>query len=499
MEAEERRLNELVQRVVTRVRQESDPERGRGALSSESARPTSGNQEEKSRVETRRSTDAPDAGFATIDQAVTAAAQAQRALMAQSLTQRGRIIAAMRAVAEDQAEVLARAAHAETGLGRWLDKRDKNLLAARKTPGIEDLPSQAWSGDHGLTLTELAPYGVIGAITPVTNPTATIICNAIGMVAAGNAVVFNVHPGAKNVSAQCMHLLNQAIVGAGGPANLLTAVNEPTIASAQELMHHPRVRLLVVTGGPGVVKAAMASGKKAICAGPGNPPVVVDETADIDQAARDIVAGASFDNNVVCVLEKEIIVVDAVADALKAALAAHGAYELASWEMARLVKVILPETRPAPEESVINKALVGRDAAVILKQIGKHVDDSVRLAFAEVPRDHPLVWTEQLMPVMPLVRVASADEAIDLAIQAEGGRGHTATMHSKHLDHLSRMAREINASIFVKNGPATAGLGLNGEGFASFSIASPTGEGVTSAKHFCRVRRCTLVDSFRIV
>ena len=248
-----------------------------------------------------------------------------------------------------------------------------------------------------------------------------------------------------------------------------------------------------------MVREAMGSGKKAICAGPGNPPVVVDETADIEQAARDIVAGASFDNNIVCVLEKEIIVVDAVADQLKAAMAAHGAHELASWEASRLEKAIFQDLRAAPEESVINKAFVGKNPSVILREIGKSVDDSVRLAIVEVGRNHPLVWTEQLMPVIPMVRVSNADEAIELAVQVEGGRGHTAVMHSKNLDNLSRMAREINTSIFIKNGASFAGLGLGGEGFASFSIASPTGEGLTNPISFSRLRRCVLVDSFRIV
>jgi aldehyde dehydrogenase len=248
-----------------------------------------------------------------------------------------------------------------------------------------------------------------------------------------------------------------------------------------------------------VVKVAMNSGKKAICAGPGNPPVVVDETADIDEAAKGIVTGASFDNNVVCVLEKEIVAVASIADPLKAALKVNGAYEITSWQMKRLEKVIFQEIHEPPEESVINKAWVGRDARVILKEIGIAVGDEVKLVLVEVGRDHPLLWTEQLMPVMPLVRTNDADEAIDLAVALEGGRRHTAAMYSKHLDHLSRMAREINCSIFVKNGPSLAGLGFGGEGYASFSIASPTGEGLTSAKDFSRVRRCTLVDSFRIV
>jgi acyl-CoA reductase-like NAD-dependent aldehyde dehydrogenase len=437
--------------------------------------------------------------FPDVDSAVAAAKVAQKTWGALPLERRGEILTAMRQVVHDNATLLARLAHEETGLGRVEDKVQKNLLVASKTPGIEDLRPLAWTGDRGLTLVESAPYGVIGAITPVTNPTSTIICNAIGILTAGNSVVFNCHPGAKVVSATTVALLNRAIVAAGGPPNTLTCPIEPTIASAQALMRHPGIRLLIVTGGPGVVREAMHSGKKAICAGPGNPPVVVDETADLDQAGRDIVVGAGFDNNVVCVLEKEVFVVDAIADGLKAAMKRHGAVEITSLQLSRLMKVIFQEIKGPREESVINKDWVGKNAGRILKEIGVAAGDEVRLVIAEVDADHPLVWTEQLMPVMPLVRVRSADEAIDLAIAAEGGRGHTAVMHSKHLDHLSRMAREINTTIFIKNGPSLAGLGFGGEGYASFSIASPTGEGLTSAKNFSRVRRCTLVDSFRIV
>ncbi len=294
-------------------------------------------------------------------------------------------------------------------------------------------------------------------------------------------------------------MLNQAIQRAGGPPNLLTCAAEPTIDSAQHLMRHPSIRLLVVTGGPGVVREAMGAGKKAICAGPGNPPVVVDETADLEQAAGDIIKGASFDNNVVCILEKEIIAVDSIADQLKANMLQRGAVEITSWQLNRLMKVILAEDHGPGKHGVINKAFVGKTPSVILHEIGMNVENSVRLVVAETDVQHQLVWTEQLMPVVPLVRVRSADEAIDLAKAVEQGMGHTAICHSKNLDVLSRMSREINTSIFIKNGPSLAGLGFGGEGFASFSIASPTGEGVTSAIDFTRVRRCTLVDSFRIV
>jgi len=489
-EIDEQRIHSIVERVLVQLNQDVD------------APPTEHLPEPAVTAPVAPSAGAPsgqDGIFPDVDTAIAAAEVAFRALAAMTLKVRGRLIEAMRHTAQENAELLARVAWQETGMGRPEDKTNKNLLVATNTPGVEDLRPLAWTGDHGLTLVEHAPYGVIGAITPSTNPTSTIICNSIGMIAAGNSVVFNAHPGAKECSARTIQLLNRAIVRAGGPPNLITAAREPTIQSAQRIMKHPGIRLLAVTGGPGVVRVAMNSGKKAICAGPGNPPAVVDETADIEQAARDIVTGASFDNNVVCVLEKEIVCVAPIAEQLKAAMKTHGAHEITSWQMKRLEKVIFREIREPPEESVINKAWVGRDAKVILKEIGIGVGDEVKLALVEVDRHHPLLWTEQLMPVMPLVRVGSADEAIDLAVALEGGRQHTAVMHSKHLDHLSRMAREINCSIFVKNGPSLAGLGFGGEGYTSFSIASPTGEGLTSAKDFGRIRRCTLVDSFRIV
>ncbi len=437
--------------------------------------------------------------FAAVDEAVEAARIAFVRLGHQSLADRARIIAALREDMLAHAETLARLAHEETGLGRVEDKVEKNRLVATKTPGTEILSPHAVTGDRGLTLTEQAPFGVIGAITPVTNPSSTLICNAIGMIAAGNSVVFNVHPSAVRVGRLTVRLMHQAIVRAGGPANLVTAIANPSVATAQALMKHPGVRLLVVTGGPGVVQAAMRSGKRAICAGPGNPPVVVDETADIEKAGADIVRGASFDNNIICVDEKEVFVVSSVAERLLEAMASSGACVLSPGEVGRIERVIfVGPTRPR-EPATVDKGLIGKDAAVLLSRIGITASPHTRLIVAPVSEAHPLVWTEQMMPVLPVVRVRDADEAIDLAILAERGFGHTAAMHSRHLDHLSRMAREINCSIFVKNGPCYAGLGYGGEGFCSFTIASPTGEGLTTATSFTRARRCVLVDHFRIV
>ncbi|MCP4591774.1 MAG: aldehyde dehydrogenase EutE [bacterium] len=437
--------------------------------------------------------------FAELDSAVQAATQAFNELDRLPLETRERIIASIRESMLANAETLAREAHEETGLGRYADKVIKNRLVSTKTPGIEDLVPTARSGDRGLMLMERAPFGVIGSITPCTNPTATIICNTIGMLAAGNAVVFNVHPSAKQVSTHNVALLNEAIMRAGGPANLVTTLANPTIETAQALMTHPGIRILVVTGGPGVVQVAMKSGKRAICAGPGNPPVVVDETADLAVAGREIVRGASFDNNVICTDEKEAFVVGSVADDLLRVMGRSGALVLDHRQAEQMTKAIFKETRGPRQPGVINRELIGKNASVILKEIGVEVGDDVRLAVMDVDANHPLVWTEQLMPVFPVVRVSSADEAIDLAVAAEGGCRHTAAMYSRNLDKLSRMARVINCSIFVKNGPCFSGLGEGGEGYTSFSIASPTGEGLTGPRAFSRERRCVLVDHFRIV
>lgn len=437
--------------------------------------------------------------FTDINSAVAAAKTAFSELNLMSLEKRNDIIKNIRQLMLEYGADLAKKAHEETGLGRTEDKILKNKLVTEKTPGPEILDSTAFSGDRGLSLMEYAPYGVIGAITPVTNPTSTIICNTIGMVAAGNSVVFNVHPSAKNVSIYNIKLLNMAIAQVGGPKNLVTAVANPTVESAQELMKHPGIRLLVVTGGAGVVKAAMTSGKRAICAGPGNPPVVVDETADIEKACKDIVLGASTDNGIICILEKEVFVVESVADYFMDAVSKNDTYILNSQQLQQLEKVIFSKTNGPGKPAVMEKSLVGKNASEILSKIGIPADKKIRLAIASVEKEHPLVWTEQMMPVLPVVRIPNADTAIDLAIKAEHGFGHTAIMHSKNLDNLSRMAREINCSIFVKNGPSLAGLGYGGEGYCSFSIASPTGEGLTNPRSFSRERRCVLVDHFRIV
>lgn len=431
--------------------------------------------------------------YADPDAAVQAAMRGFAANEALPMATRRAMIEAMRRVARDKLRALAEYAVAETGLGRVEDKLGKNTLVIEKTPGPEILRPVAYTGDDGLMLTERAPYGVILAVTPCTNPTETILCNAIGMIAGGNAVVFNVHPSAARVSNWYVHLLNEAIVAAGGPRDVITSVERPTIESAQTLMTHPKVRLVVVTGGGAVVRQAMNSGKKVIAAGPGNPPAVVDETADLDRAAAAIVKGASIDNNIICTAEKEIIAVSSIADELTRKLTGKGCLLLDDRQVRALERVIL-------DGDHTNKQWVGKDASHIAAQIGlRGYGSDLRLLLCQVDEQHPFVQHELLMPVIGMVRVRDATEAIATAIRVEHGFNHTAVMHSTNVNNLSAMARVCNASIFVKNDCNLAGLGLGGEGYTSFTIASPTGEGLTTAVHFTRERRCTLKEAFRFV
>lgn len=437
--------------------------------------------------------------FPTLDEAVRAARRAFDAFAGFPLQKREAMVARIRRELLPQVPLLARMAHEETGLGRVGDKERKNQLAIEKTPGPEILRPVAQSGDDGLMLTEWAPYGVIGAITPVTNPSETVINNAIGMLSAGNAVVFNGHPSAKNVTRAAISMVNAACMAEGAPPNLLTTVREPSLETAQALMAHRDIRLLVVTGGPGVVRAALDSGKKCITAGPGNPPAIVDETADLARAARDITAGASLDNNILCTAEKLVVVVRSVHDALLAELGKLGNRVLRPDEVEAITQVVFEETRGPRQRGRIRRELVGKDAAHILRRIGVQAGRECRLAVAPVGEEHPLLWTEQMMPVLPVVAVDDAEAAMQLAVACEGNNRHTFTMHSRRVDRLGRMARLCDASIFVKNGPNVAGLGAGGEGPTSFTIATPTGEGLTDAMSFSRRRRCTLVGEFRIV
>jgi propionaldehyde dehydrogenase len=417
--------------------------------------------------------------FDTMEEAIAACNKAYTIFRHYNKEQRENIINEIRRLTHEEAEVMAKLAVEDTKMGNVYHKILKHHLVADKTLGTADLETRALAGDRGLTLVEMAPFGIIGAITPSTNPSCTVICNSICMLAAGNGVLFNPHPHAKRISAYAVDLVNRAVLAAGGPENI------------------------VATGGPGVVKMLLSSGKKAIGAGAGNPPVVVDDTADIPKAAKDIIDGCTFDNNLPCIAEKECFVMRNVADELIHHMLKNGAYMINESQVKQLEDVVLVWSKPKKEgdkpKRVINKDWVGRDAKKILAQIGIQAKDDVRCIICETEFSQAFVQTELMMPILPIVRVDTFDEAVEMAVKAEHGNRHSAHLHSKNVDHMTQYAKAICTTIFVKNAPSYAGIGFNAEGWTTFTIAGPTGEGITSPRSFTRQIRCVLSDALNII
>jgi len=437
-----------------------------------------------------------------MNDAIDAAETGYKAIRAMSLEERERIITVIRDLCRKEAPTMAALGVKETKMGRVDHKTAKHILVADKTPGTSDIAPQVKTGDYGLTLTEMAPFGVVGSITPSTNPSETVICNSIGMIAAGNGVVFNPHPNAISTSNYAIDLVNRASAMAGGPEVLVASVVKPTLDTANIMYKDPRIKLLVCTGGPGVVKSVLSSGKKAIGAGAGNPPVIVDDTADIKKAGKDIIDGCTFDNNLPCIAEKEVFAFANIASELIEAMQANGAYLISREQADKLAGIVLVDKvnpKTGISTKIVNRDCVGRDAKVLLEKIGVYVGDEVRCIICETSFEHDFVQHELMMPILPIVRVNNIDQAIDLAVKAEHGNRHTAHMHSKNIDNLTRFARAVETTIFVKNAPSYAGIGFGGEGHTTFTIAGPTGEGITSAKSFTRLRRCVLSESFRII
>jgi propionaldehyde dehydrogenase len=434
--------------------------------------------------------------FQNMDDCIPAAVAAQKSLLNLSLDTRRKIIQAIRDTGKANAPEYARMEFEETDLGKLEDNADKNRSSC-EVLGMEDLVPEVYAGDKGVTIIERIPVGVIASVHPVTNAAPSILFNAIMMISGGNSVVVNPHPKTKLVSARVIRDLNRAIISAGGPPNCISCLQEPSVPSAQQLMTHPDIGMIAVTGGHGVVDFATKTGKRVIAGGPGNPPVVVDKTADLDRAAKCIIQGAGFSNCIACASEKEIFVVESVADRLKEKLMNYGAYELSASQGEQLVRHIFKEVREPGRPSVINMDYIGRTPEFILKSIGLNVGPEIQIAILETGPDHPLVWTEQIMPVLPVVRCRDVDQAIERALAAEQNFGHTMAIHSNDLSNIRKMAGKASCASFVKNGACgLGGVGVTGEGYVSFHIAT-NGEGHTRPKSFTRIRRCVMTDDLR--
>jgi len=441
-------------------------------------------------------TDGTDGVFRNMTVCIQAAFKAQKELVALPLEVRRKLIAAIRDTGSANAGDYGVMEFEETGLGKLEDNVNKNISAC-EVMGLEDLVPEVYAGDKGVTLIERLPVGVIASVHPVTNAAPSILFNAVMMLSGGNAIVVNPHPKTKEVSARVIRDLNEAIKAAGGPPNCLCCLAEPSVPSAQQLMTHPDIGMIAVTGGHGVVDFATKTGKRVIAGGPGNPPVVVDETADLKRAALCIIEGAGFSNCIACASEKEIFVVESVADRLKEHLKKNGAYEINASQGDELLKHIFKEVKEPGTPGVINMDYIGKTPRFILKSIGVEVGPEVQIVILETNNDHPLVWTEQIMPVLPLVRCRDVDQAIEWALAAEQNFGHTMAIHSSSLTNIQKMAGRASCASFVKNGACgLGGVGVTGEGYVSFHIAT-NGEGHTRPKTFTRIRRCVMTDDLR--
>jgi aldehyde dehydrogenase len=437
--------------------------------------------------------------FADAGDACAAAQEAFLQLKEKGVAARVKVIDIVKEMVTARAVEWGRLEFEETKIGR-LEHKIEKLQIVRLVPGVEWLKPYSLSGDHGITMEENTPFGVVGAITPVTHSIPTLSGNIINIVAAGNAVVFNPHPGGARCAVTAVRAYNEAIHAAIGIENLVCVIEKPTLESFDALAKNELIRLLCVTGGPGVVQAAMRSGKRAICAGPGNPPVLVDGTGCVKKAARDVIQGGAYDNNLLCIGEKQVFVLDAVADRFIEGLQAAGAARLSAPQLEKLTAAAFTVSTDAGgcSHAVLNRALIGRDAAILAREAGTSVPADTPMLFAETHLEHPFVMEEQMMPMLPIVRVKSVEQGIEFALRSEHGYKHSAIIHSLNVDHMTQMARALDTTLFVKNGPSTAGLGLGGEGYLSYSIATTTGEGITNPRTFTRTRRCVMVDNLRI-
>lgn len=431
--------------------------------------------------------------FYSVNDAVMSAREAYKRYSKLSLNERSEIISVIRQRLLPEAEIIAHMAFVETGMGNEQDKTEKMIWSIKKTPGIEDLVTDVKTDDNGMTLYELSAYGVVCAIHPCTNPCATLINNTISILAAGNAVIHCPHPRACKVSKYVTEIISSAIRDVCGIDNLVVTVEQSSMAITKEIMTHPDVAMVIATGGNGVLAEAIACGKKIVGGGSANPVVIVDETADIHKAARDIVDGASFDNNIMCTSEKNIVVVSEIADKLIQEMIKNGVYYIS--DQAEMLKLTAATVTQDLEP---NKLLKGKSANELLARAGISCNKEIRLIVVDTVKQHPFVTTEMLMPIVPIVRVPNFDSALETALEIEQGFRHTAVIHSQSIERLNRAAKEMQTSVFVKNGPSYSGIGFRNDGETSFTIAAVTGEGTVTARHFARRRRCVLVGGFSI-
>jgi propionaldehyde dehydrogenase len=431
--------------------------------------------------------------FEKIGDAISAAKDAQPKLIDLGREARFRIIENIKKRCLENAEKFAKLTIDETKIGRYEDKITKNEVAVNLSPGPEDLDIKTYSDEVSTIIIDRSPYGLIAAITPMTNPTPGIINNAIVMISAGNSIVFLPHPAAHNCSLEAIKVIHSAIVEAGGPANLVTGAASSKVENVSAAFKSDNVDMITATGGPGIVRLSMKSGKKVIGAGPGNPPVIVDESADIERAAVEIMNGASFDNNILCNEEKACICIRSISDKLLSAFSRNNTVVLNREQAEKVVNLIV-------KDGEINKDYIGQDAARILGDAGINCDSGIRLAvFVTDQESHPVIQHEQLMPVLPILLVDSFKEAMAAALRIEHGFGHTAMIHSKDIDRITQFGQMINTTNFIVNARSQAMAAEKAKGGTAWTIAGATGEGNTTPRSYTKERRMYISGGMNFV
>jgi acetaldehyde dehydrogenase (acetylating) len=427
---------------------------------------------------------------------IKAARRAQDSLNTFTQAQVDTIINAIREAGEANACRLAQMAVSETGMGNYEDKCFKNFFASRyvfeyiqemKTVGIirDDKKSKIW---------EIAePVGVIAGIVPTTNPTSTVIYKSMIALKSRNAIVFSPHPSAARCTYEAARLMSEAAVAAGAPEGSIGCISTITMGATQELMKHPDVALILATGGPGLVKAAYSSGKPALGVGAGNPPAFVERTADVHQAAIDIITGKSFDNGTICASEQSIVAEECIADELVRYLEENGAHFLNPEETAKVSAVVM-----LPNGSM-NARAVGKDARTIGQMAGISVPEGARCLVAPLGGVGPK-WPlsqEKLTTVLAFYRVSDWHQGCERCMELlnAGGIGHSMVIHSNNEAVIREFAMKKPIFRMLVNTPSTfGGIGATTGLAPSFTLGCGTWGGSSVSEnvnpmHLLNIRR----------
>ena len=409
-----------------------------------------------------------------------------------------RIVKAMVVAGLEQAQHLARMAVDETKLGVMEDKVIKNMVASefvydyvkdKRTVGvIRELPER--------NLMEIAePIGVLFSLTPITNPTSTVIFKCIVAIKTRNAVIFSPHPKAWRCCAEAVKIMYETAVKHGAPEGVFACLESPTLPDNAYLMRHKDVGLIDATGGPGVVRAAYSSGKPALGVGAGNTPVYLEKTADLNAAVVDIIVSKTFDNGTICASEQTVVIDDEIYDLVIEKFTDLGAHVCNEKETRMLERTVID-----PQTGFMQPMAVGQKATDIARFVGLSVKPNTKLLIAPIQgvgRQHPLS-VEKLFPVLAVYRAKSVNEALRVCVDVNhaGGIGHTAVVFSRNEEIIRKFGEVINAGRIIVNSPGSIGaLGaVYNDLVPTFSFGCGTGGGNSTTDnvniyHYLNIKR----------